>query len=173
MKTHYCMKVLLAVVVLAAGAGVAVAGSSSLAFGARYHMNHSAFEELPYDDGDLSYGAFYQYHDGPAFWQLGASYAFDASKLDSTDYVITPEIDLLATDRMWRAGLGVLKSYIEDDITGGDWTDIYWQFIAGIQFPLGGITLDAQAYYPFENWGDLGDFEFGDIEFGLLINFPF
>jgi hypothetical protein len=174
MKSHYFFKqALMAVVVLAAGASLAAPGSSVFALGARYHANHSAFDKLPYDDGDLSYGAFYQYHDGPAYWQLGGSYAFDATKLESTDYVITPELDLIVKDKMWRAGLGILDSYVRDSEAGGDWTDVYWQFIAGIQFPLFGFSFDAQAYYPFKGWGDLGDFEFADIEFGLLINFPF
>jgi len=161
------------VLVFACAAGALAAGSSGLSLGARSHVDHSTFVDLPYDDGDLSYGLAYEIHESAAYWQVAVLYAPDVSGVETIDYVITPQINLIMKDSFWRMGVGALGSYIRDNETGGDWTDVYWQFIAGISIPLSVFELNAQAYYPFEAWRDIGDFDTDDIEFGGWLTYFF
>lgn len=151
----------------------------ALTAGGRYHMRHSEYLELPFDDGDLSYLLGYEYHEGSAFWQLLVGYAPDISEGDDgrgigIKSVTTPQINLLFEDRNWLGGVGALASYIEteDDVDlerESDWTDVYWQLMLGFQIPLPAFNIEVMAYYPFEKWKTLRDFEFGDIEYGVLL----
>lgn len=158
--------------------GLAIAGHA-LTAGARYHMRHSEFLELPFDDGDMSYLLGYEYHEYSAFWQLLVGYAPDISAGDDgrgigVESVITPQINLLFEDRNWLGGVGALASYIEtEDSDASDWTDVYWQLMLGFQLPLPALDVEFMAYYPFEEWKALSDFDAGDIEFGLLFKFKF
>ncbi len=52
-----------------------------LSLGARWHMDHSEFEELPFDDGDIGYLMAYEYHEGLGFWQVGVDYVKDPNKI--------------------------------------------------------------------------------------------
>jgi len=158
--------------------GLAIAGHA-LTAGARYHMRHSEYVELPFDDGDISYLLGYEYHESSAFWQLLVGFAPDISDGDDgrgtgIDSVITPQINLLFEDRNWLGGVGVLASYIEsEDSDANDWTDVYWQLMLGFRIPLPALNIDVMAYYPFERWNTLRDFDTSDIEYGLLLNFKF
>jgi len=154
--------------------GLAIAGHA-LTGGARYHMLHSEYVELPFDEGDLSYLLGYEYHEGSAFWQLLVGYAPDISEGDDgrgigVNSVITPQINLIFEDRNFLGGVGVLASYIEmeDEVDlESDWTDVYWQLMLGYQIPLPAFQVEIMAYYPYEKWELLSDFDFGDIEYGL------
>lgn len=138
-----------------------------MAIGLRHHALHSVYEELPYDDGDVSYGFAYEYHEGSAYWQLALDYAPETTSTNKCDYALTPQLNLLFKDGIWSAGLGIMSSYLvyEDDSENDDeWTDIYYQFLAGLNIPLGSLSLDIMAGYVFEEWSELSDFEFGDMD---------
>jgi hypothetical protein len=141
---------------------------SALGVGVRTHALSSTFEDYPYDDGDLSYGIAYEYHESAAYWQLGVDFADNANRTNTIDTVITPQLNLIFKDNIWRGGAGILGSYItyssEDPEAEDEWTDLYYQFLLGISIPVGSIAIDVFAAYPFADWGDLGDFEAGDIE---------
>jgi len=140
--------------------------------GVRRHADHSVYTELPFDDGDLSYGIAYEIHEEQAYWQLAVEYAPDISGTNPVDFAVTPQLNLLFKDRCWLGGLGVLTSYVAGD-DGDEWTDLYWQFIFGLQLGTSRKPeIDVLAYYPFENWSDIGDFDAQDIEFGLWLCFP-
>jgi hypothetical protein len=143
---------------------------SRIGAGARYHVEHSVFTEVPYS-GDMSYGAVYEYHEGSAYWQLGLQYAPDLDA-EGVDSVLTPEINLLFTDGFWRGGTGALVSYVETPLESS-WSKVYWQFLLGIEIPLGGLNLDVMACYVFEDWNSLGDFAFEDIEGGVWLTYAF
>ena len=163
MKLHACVVVGLALLL----AAPVLAGHSRLGLGARYHTDHSVFTDLPYEDGDLGLGLSYQYHEDLAYWELGVDFTPEVGESDGYEnYALTPEVNLVVKDRIWRAGLGGLMTYVHPEEGDDDWSDFYWQLLAGISVPYGRLALDIMAYYPFENWGDLPDFEFGDMEFG-------
>lgn len=141
--------------------------------GVRHHADHSVYTELPFDDGDLSYGIAYEIHENEAYWQLAVEYAPDISGTNAVDFAVTPQLNLLFEDRGWRGGLGVLTSYVAGD-DDDEWTDLYWQFIFGFHFGTSRKPeIDVLVYYPFESWSDIGDFDAQDIEFGLWLCFPF
>jgi hypothetical protein len=164
----FCLSLALANATRAAGAA-----SAAVAVGARYHVEHSAFAERPFADGDMGYGLAVEWHTQEAYWQLGATFAPDATKTETTKSVITPELNLILKDKIWRGGVGILASRIDDELSGSDWTDVYWQFLFGVQMPVRWVHLEAMAYYPFEQWNKLGDFDFGDIEFGAWLSYRF
>ena len=167
--------------------------TSAIGVGARHHVQHTAYEDYPYADGDLSYTIAYEYHDAAGYWQLMVGFTPDVGERtavegDSTtvegegtteeeagavvESIITPQINLMIEDRIWLAGVGILSDYIETS-EDTEWSDIYWQVILGILVPIGNLELEILAYYPFEDWGTIGDFDADDIEFGASIKFLF
>jgi hypothetical protein len=150
----------------------------AMTVGVRRQVDHSAFTELPYGDGDLSYLLAYEYHEQAAFWQLGASYTPDVSGTNATggevDSVITPQLNLVFKDSYWRAGIGVLDGY-EQAASGGtnDWTGVYWQFILGAEVPVRKFSVGVQAFYTFHKWRSLSDFDARDIEYGGSLTYHF
>lgn len=174
MKTHHWL-VCGAVIAMGLQLGDARAESQHrLGLGARYHVAHSFVPEFPYDDGDLTYQAVYEYHEDVALWQLVVGYTPDAGRSNGVDYVIAPQINLLLKDGIWRGGLGIGWDYIRTELPdAGDWSDLYYQFILGCSLPLGSLNLDVSAFYPFAKWDDLSEFEFADIEFGLGLTYSF
>jgi len=164
----------LAVICCTVSASTAFAESGSkFGVGGRWHRSHSVYTELPFDDGDLAYGLTYEIHENDAYWQVAVTYAPDITGTNSVDSAITPQLNLILKDGRWRGGVGALSSYTMSD-DEDDWTDIYWQFILGLH--LGSSSrpgIDVLAYYPFESWSDLGDFDARDIEFGLWLCMTF
>lgn len=147
--------------------------NSKYSLGVRQHIDHSVYSELPFGDGDLSYGIAYEFHENEVFWQVALEYAPDLSGTNSLDYAITPQVNLIMEDGIWRGGLGLLKTYVAGD-DNDDWTDLYWQFLFGVHFGTSTKPeLNVYANYVFESWSDLGDFDGKDIEFGLWLSFPF
>lgn len=156
-------------------AGMARGESSQVfAIGAKSHQDHSVFKELPYSKGDVSYSLAYEYHDADAFWQLACDVTPDpGSKTNTLDYAISPQLNLILKDRIVQGGLGILSSYTHGE-EGGDWMDMYWQFILGVAVPLtGAFSIEANAYYVFKDWSDLGDFDVKDIEYGAYLGYRF
>lgn len=162
--------------------------SSALGVGVRHHMAQSSYTDYPFEDGDLSYGLSYEIRDAAGCWQLAVDYAADTAEdqANSADHVVTPQINMLLQDSFWRGGLGIGANYIqytdealeasESDENTGDvledgWNDIFYQFLLGVSLPLGPVSLDVLAAYPFDNWGDLGDFKGNNIEVALWLKF--
>ncbi|MBT3193370.1 MAG: hypothetical protein HN341_12530 [Verrucomicrobia bacterium] len=170
MKTHPSLLVLCGLLALFA---VRAGAESAVSMGARYHTEHSVFTELPFEDGDMSYSLGYEYHDASGYWQIMVGYAPGAgSGTNSVDSVITPQINLLLSDRSWIGGVGALASYIEGP-DESDWTDVYWQVMFGLEIPIGSLKLEILTYYPFEEWGGFSDFEMDDLEFGASLKYFF
>ena len=148
--------------------------SSRISAGGRFHAGHSAFDELPFDDGDVSYALAYEIHEYDAFWQIVLDYAPNISGTNSTtDTVITPQLNLIAKDGVWRGGIGILKSYLRDDDGESNWTDLYWQFILGLELRLFRLEIEAHAYYVFEKWGEVDEFDIDELEFGVWMKYAF
>jgi len=174
MKTSWLSLALGAVAALLMSSVVASAiDQQAIAVSGRYHVDHSAFVEWPYDDGDVSVGAAYEIHDGYGYWQLGADYGIDPSGEAAIDEVWTPYLNLMLKDNFWRGGVGALANYISSDEDDSDWSDLFYQFILGFSVPLGSLSVDLLAYYPFEAWDKLDEFEVEDIEGGLLVRYAF
>lgn len=145
----------------------------TLGTGARYHQKHTAFAEYPFGKGDLSYGLVYEFHEENAYWQVACGYASRPSGTPQSDYAVTPQVNLIIKDRIWRGGLGVAWTYVAGQPDGSGWTDFYWQFLAGISMPVVRLPLSVLAYYPFDRWSNLDEFDFRDVEYGVWVHFRF
>lgn len=152
--------------------------SHVLSFGTRHHQEHSTYGELPFGDGDYSYAIAYEYHEGEAYWQIALDASFDPSGTNSVtsefDYVLTPQINLIFKDEIWRGGIGALASYmIDKDTDDGEWTDVYGQFLLGLAIPLGRMELEVMGAYPFESFDELSEFDGSDIDIVGWLKFSF
>ena len=163
-------------------------GSALLGFGMRHHATQTVFTDYPFEDGDMSYGIAYELNDAAGYWQLAVDYAANtaADQTNAADYVVTPQLNLVIEDTFWRLGVGIAASYIEyeddalaasliddnDDHTlDNGWSDIYYQFLFGVSLPLGSMSLDIFASYPFDDWDLLDEFDADDIEIALWLKF--
>jgi hypothetical protein len=146
--------------------------TQKLAVGAQWHGGIPDLEDLPLDDGDLSAKLVYEYHDSAAFWQLGATYTSSPDQ-EGVDYVLTPELNLIFKQDIYRLGAGALKSKVRSE-TDSYWTSVYWQVIAGVGIPLGdSFSFDIYGHYVFKEWGSLGDSDNGNVNFSALIAVSF
>ncbi|NQT92375.1 MAG: hypothetical protein HQ559_06410 [Lentisphaerae bacterium] len=175
-------KIHLAVLVLAVSAVLLHSASgeeifSSAAVGTRYHTSHSAFtaeEGWPYNEGDLSLSGAYEWHEEAGYWQLAVEYVSLNKGSNTADYAVTPQLNLVFNDGIWRGGIGVLDTYLQQQNGEGDWSGIYWQMLAGLSFPLyKTFTVDIFSAYPFKEWARLKEFKWADLEFGGWVNFTF
>lgn len=177
MNIHRACLLALAAAMLARASTVAAAPSHNLAVGVLQHKEHSAFEMLPFVDDDLGYGLAYEYREaGSAYWQFGAWYTDSPGEGKwEQDYAVTPQINLIFEDRAFRAGFGALATYLAgNEFLETAWTDLYWHFILGLGIPLGpSFRLEVSAYYAFEAFDELSDFEWDDIEFGAWLSHSF
>lgn len=148
------------------------ASLNKLVVGAQGHATISDFTDLPLKSGDYSYKLMYEYHEGIGYWQLGASYAPSPSA-EGVEYVLTPQVNLILKDRIYRLGAGALKSYVEGD-EDSHWTSVYWQICAGLGIPLGSrFSLDLYGHYVFERWDSIRDSDKGGVEYSALLAFTF
>ena len=163
------------VLLLLCGAATARAqGRSALSLAGRYHPLSAALPEVPYGKGDYSGMVGLELHEGDAFWQLAVDLAPEAENAPEADLIVTPQVNLLFRDRMVVGGLGILKTYVDDDTRDDKWTDIYYQFALGFDAPLGRkLTLTAMAYYPFAKWNKLSDFEFDELDYAVGLRYFF
>ncbi|GAB6093949.1 hypothetical protein JCM14469_02010 [Desulfatiferula olefinivorans] len=144
--------------------------SQRLAVGIQGHTDIEAFTDRPLSNGDLSGTLFYEYHEGIGLWQIGAAYAPSA---DHADEVFTPQISLILKDRIYRMGTGALISYVKQD-GDRDWTDVYWQILAGLSIPLGKrFSVDVYGHYVFEAWDEITDSDRGGLEYSALLSVSF
>lgn len=157
-------------------------GENALSAGARYHVNHSVFTDIPFGNADISYFLGYEFSEGAAAFRLALDYAPDVSgqrgtnttQQVGTDYVLTPQAHLLFKDSWLRGGGGALISYIRDDDGNGDWSDIYGQLQLGIHVPpTARLTLDIAAFYIFAKFQDFKEFDFKDLEYGAWVTYKF
>ena len=174
MKTYLSASAACAVLCLflSLPANAADTATYAVSVGPRIHSDHSTFIDLPYGDNDIGYDLALEAHDEDGYARLGVEYAPDVSGIDGTDFVITPHIDIIYQDRIFIGGVGLLDSYVNNS-TGDDWTGIYWQLNLGLSFNFEVITVAAQAYYTFDKWGDISDFETKDLEYGATIAYNF
>ncbi len=144
--------------------------SQRFGVGARYNAEQDTEREVAFDD-ETTYGLVYEYHEGNTFWQLGAQYGSGLGSND-VDYVITPEINLMLSDGGWRGGIGALATYVKSD-DDSDWSDIYYQLILGFDMPLGGLALSIQASYTFEDFDNLDEFDFDEMDWSGYLMYQF
>ena len=143
---------------------------------ARYHQSHTAVREWPFDKGDMSYGASLRFYDGMGFLELGCEFAADPTADDKVlDQVVTPFARLALKDQGFVAAFGVRDNYVtfDDDGRDDEWTDLLYEFHLGLEFDVGPLFVGGGAYYSFDDWGDLGDFDADDLEFGAHVGFAF
>ena len=153
-----------------------MAKQSSLTVGIRQYADHPDDISSPFGKGDLSYLLAYEYHEGGAFWQCGLSYtphASSTSMVSVVKSVVTPQLRLVFEENLLVLGVGVLKHYMTQD-DASHWSDLYWEVEAGLHARLSS-TIDARAmaFYTFKNWGDLGNFDSSELEFGLDLAYKF
>lgn len=157
---------------MVAWAGVAQAGQA-VSLSGRYHQDQEEFTEYPFNTGDLSYMVAWETDNDDALVQFGAAFCPSFKERETLDYAVTPQMNLLLKDRVFRGGLGILTTYTQGD-EDDDWTDMYWQFLLGLSFGVTKkVTLDTYAVYPFKDWDSLGDFKGEAIEYtaGLAWHF--
>jgi hypothetical protein len=139
---------------------------------AKKHTTRSGdFEERPYGENDVSYGLFVDFYEGMGAWRFGASYASGLSGEGEADSVITPELTLLATDRIWEAGISALIDYVD---TGDEteWGDVYYQFQLGLSMPVSDrFQVGIHDFYPFSGFSKVSKFSFSDLDYGLMLRF--
>jgi len=168
-------------IVLALSSRPALAESPhSLSVGGRYHTENTVFTDLPYGNADISYALAYTFAEKYVAIKLGADFAPDVSgdrdapHTNKTDYVISPQVNLIVKDRIFRGGVGLLTSYIRDNQGEGDWLDPYWQLMLGLAIPLGAhFSVEGNVYYVLQNWDKIANFRPKDIEYGLWVNYNF
>ncbi len=140
--------------------------------GVRLHDEFPGLPELPVEKDDLSYELMYEYHEGIGLWQIGAGY-MPGPRDDRFNYLITPQVNLIFKDRIYRLGSGIMKTYVESD-SGSSWTDLYWQVIAGLGFSFGDhFGLDIYAHYVIENWKDIGDTDMAAVDYTAHLSISF
>lgn len=144
--------------------------ASRIGVGGEYHREHSAFPELPFLDDDLTYGLSYFNGAGDYVLMLATTYGHNVGGTNGVDYTISPEVNLLFTDRGWRGGTGILSTFIKPEEGDSDWLKLYYQFLLGYSFPVKQFTADIHAIYPFKNIDRLDEFEFSDIQFGAWLS---
>lgn len=175
-RTNVVIPVLVATV-LCAQSTLAAEIFSAAAAGIRYHSDHSAFtaeEGWAYTEGDISYTGAYEWHEEAGYWQLAVEYTPLSDESNIVDYAVTPQLNLVFNDGVWRGGVGILDTYLQPQDGEGEWSGIYWQLLAGLSFPLyKTFTVDVFSAYPFKEWGRLRDFKWADLEFGGWVNFTF
>ena len=149
----------------------AAPSSSRISMGVRLMDEFPGLKDFPVEKDDLAYELFYEYHEGIGLWQIGAAYIPDGD--ERFDYLVTPQVNLIFKDRIYRLGSGVLKSCVATE-DGEDWTDLYWQVIAGLGFTFGDfIGLDISAHYVFKKWKDIADTDKAAVDYSARLSLSF
>lgn len=147
--------------------------ATELAVMVKQHADHTKFDDRPYGKDDLSYGAFIEYFEGGAGWRLGAMYGSGLSGEGDFDTVITPEITLLLQDGLFETGVSTLIDYLDDGNDTG-WGDLYFQLQLGLNLPLGPhLAVGAAAFYALDDFGNITDFKFDNLDYGITLRLKF
>jgi hypothetical protein len=119
----------------------------------------------------------YEYHENEAFWQLGLEYTPVGSAtgdVAEAEEIFTPQIHLIYRSQLFWGGAGLMKSFISKPLEDEGWTGFYWQAQLGIHLPISqALDVRASAYYLFDDWGDLGDFDMDEVEMGFSLAYTF
>jgi hypothetical protein len=143
------------------------------ALGVRFQPMHSYIETWPYD-GDLAYGLAYALYDGMGYLEVGLDYTPEATADSVIDDVLTPRLNLGLKDGIFVAGIGLADGYVSKATGGSEWTGLIYQFQLGVDVPFGqNFEVGASAYYSFDDVGELGDFEFDELEYGIHVGYFF
>lgn len=145
--------------------------NGKLAIGARYHFDYKDLEDIPVQEEDLSYHIFYEVHNDFAFWQIGSSFTPGPDD-DRFDQIITPQLNLIIKDRIYRLGIGAMISSVSIN-DESDWSSVYWQGIFGFGIPLGPIGIDLMGHYVFESWSKPHEPATDAPEISLTITYDF
>jgi hypothetical protein len=87
--------------------------------------------------------------------------------------VITPEINLVFKDKIYRLGIGAIKSYITKDDTKL-WGDTCFQVCTGLEIPLfSSVSIDLYGYYVFDDWGKIQEFADNSFEYSASLGVRF
>lgn len=143
-----------------------------ISIGAKSHFDYANFSRIPIEDDDYSYLMFYELHNDFAYWQIGGSFTPGPDD-DRFDHVITPQINLIAKDRIFRIGMGALISDIKID-GDDDWTRVYWQAIFGLGIPIGDhFGIDIYGHYLFKSWNQIEKPASEAPQVSVMVNFAF
>lgn len=173
------MKKALLAVFIGVGVGIVSAPAENRwALGGRYHSENTTFPELPFGKGDLSGFVAYEYVEAAGAWQVGldvcprSTKEYSTNGTDTADYVLTPQLNLVLKEKYILMGGGALISYVARK--DPEWTDLYYQFLAGLHFELKpSIHLNIVSYYPFQEFADFKDFEPKALEYGAWLSLRF
>lgn len=167
-------------ILLLSGSTLYPAENNMFSIGGRYHTQQSAFDDLPFGDGDISYLLAYTYSYYASMWQFGLDIGPDVkgkmpdSSGEGVNFVLTPQFNLIFRDRWFRGGPGIRTSYLRSENGDGKWLSPYWQLQLGLSFPIWRtLSVDIGAYYVMEQWSKISKFRVNDLEYGLLINYAF
>lgn len=143
-----------------------------ISIGGKLHFDYSNFDRIPIKEDDYSYLLFYEMHNDFAYWQIGGSFTPGPDD-DRFDHIITPQINLIAKDRIFRIGMGALTSCVK--LNGdSDWTRVYWQAIFGLGIPIGKhFGIDIYGHYVFKSLNKIGEPASEAPEVSVLVNFAF
>lgn len=156
-------------------ASIQTYAESGLALGGRYHQDHGTFTELPYSQGDLSYGVMYEiFEKGASVLQLGCSMTPEFDNAPDLDYALTPEMNLMMRDGIFQGGFGLMSSYLSKLDGDSEWMDLYYQFLLGLRFDLSKkVSFQINASYVYAEWDEIFDFDFSDVEGTAYIGYSF
>lgn len=167
------------IVIACCGLPVSAGENNMLSIGGRYHVKQSAFDDLPFGDGDISYFTAYNYLWYASIWQFGLDVGPDIKgkmpgSTNNVDFALTPQFNLLFRDRYFRGGAGIRTTYLRGDDGQGKWLSPYWQMQLGLCFPVyKNFSLEGGVYYVLKQWSNITEFRLNDLEYGLLINYAF
>ena len=150
-------------------------GSTAVFANVRYHQTNETIKDWPFDKDDFSYGLSAAFYDAAGYLELGADYAPDPSN-DFVDDVWTPFARIVIEDRYVAAGIGIRSNYISyanDAELDSDWSSLLYEFYLGVEVPLGSVVVGGGAYYTFEKWDKLRDFDVDFLEYGIHIGYRF
>ncbi len=145
--------------------------TGKISAGARLHFDYAKFDRVPIQEDDISYLLFYEVHNDFAFWQIGGGFT-PGPEDNRFDHIITPQINIIAKDSIYRMGVGALISNVKIN-NDSDWTRVYWQAIFGLGIPIGRFGIDLYGHYVFESWNKPGEPACEAPEVSLLVNFSF
>jgi len=148
--------------------------SSRIAVGARYHQGHTTIKRWPFEDGNMSYGLSYALFDGLGYLEAGLDYAPEGIEGSTVEDVWIPRLNMAINDGIFVAGIGIANGFVRRTVGGSQWTGLLYQFHLGLEIPLGNsLEIGGGAYYSFDDWGEIGDFEVDDLEYGVRIGYRF